>query len=74
MSKSVLQESFVISGSCLNLKNVAGERCEGMMQSVIMMSGKTIMLTFSVVSSGVPFQHSGMDWGSINNENTLYLV
>ena len=73
MSKSVLQESFVISDSCLNLKNDAGERCEGVMQSAIMMSGKTVMLTFSGVSSGVPFQHSRMDWGSINDENTLYL-
>ena len=37
------------------------------------MSSRTVVLTFTGVSSGVLFQHRGMDWGSSDNVNTLYL-
>lgn len=78
VSKSALQESFVTSGSRLNLKNDAGEWSEGMMWSVVMMSSKTVMLTFlwaelwgsilTVCSKGRNFQPPQWDGlGSIKN-------
>lgn len=41
-----------------------------MMRSVVRMSSRTVVLTFAGVSSGVVFQHRGMDWGSSDNTNT----